>query len=286
MLKPAFVAPVVALFVLGAALMGQPGAPTAPRPYLGVAVAPSNDSGEGVVVREVTPDSPAAKAGLKDGDVVFKLDGKDVPDVAEFLRRVGTHKPGDKIDVQIQRDGKDKTVAATLGERPAAGGGAPLVAGDLKGLLQRPAILGVQVEPLDAEARKRLNVKAESGLVITDVVANSAAAKAGLQRDDVIITVNGQAVKDPTALREAVQKSGKELTVRVQRGPEEKELKATLRPGGIERIIPGGPGGGIRPPLDIEGLTDQAGKIRDLERRIDTLEKRLNALEKRETPKK
>jgi C-terminal processing protease CtpA/Prc len=265
-----------ALLGLSAALVGQPGSDAGARPFLGVGVEPAKENGEGVVVKEVAPESPAAKAGLKTGDFILKVNGKDVPDVTEFLRKVGTYKPGDKLSVQIQRDGLDKTITATLGQRLGAAPAPPVVQPGLPKnlLLPQPqaAFLGVRIEPLTAENRKQLRVKAESGAVVKEVTPNSPAAQAGLEVKDVIVAVDGQAVTDPTGLRAAIQKAGpgKDVMLRVQRGEQEKDVRASLRAGGVENLF-----------LDIESLWDQAGKVRDLERRVEALEKRLNELEKR-----
>jgi S1-C subfamily serine protease len=269
-------------------LLAQPG-PPGQRAFLGVAVKPATDSGDGVAIEEVMPDSPAAKAGLKQGDVVTKLDGKDVPDVSDFLRAVGARKPGDALEVQLRRGDKEQTLKATLGQRPAPGGPAaplPMLPGDLKELI-RPAFLGVQVEDLTPELRKQLKVKAEVGAVVKEVAPNSPAAAAGLQRDDVITAVDGQAVKDPADLRAAVQKagSGKDIMLHIQRGSEQKDVRASLKAGpGLGGVLPRAPDG--KAPFDIESLWDQTGKVRQLERRIEALEKRLNALEKHEAPPK
>ncbi len=134
------------------------------------------------------------------------------------------------------------------------------------------------MESLTPELRKQLNVKAEAGAVVMEVLPNTPAAQAGLKRDDVITQVNGQAVKDPGDLRAAVQKAGagKDVTLHLLRGSNEKEIKVALKTGpGIGGIFPDFPDVGV-PALDIGGQA----KIRELERRIQELEQRLNALEK------
>jgi len=183
MFRSAQLLSVVLLLGASAVLVGQPTPGGKARPYLGIAVGPNEDTGDGVTVREVAPNSPAAKAGFKEGDIVFKLDSKDVTDVAEFLRDIGSHKPGEKVSIQVQRDGKDQTITATLGERTGAGSGKgpvpipPGLKGDPKDLIRPSAFLGVGVEPLTEERRKELGVKAEVGVVVTDVIKDSPAAK-------------------------------------------------------------------------------------------------------------
>src|SRR5205823_11617840 len=113
--------PVPLLLGVCALVLAQPPQPAA-RPWLGVTPVPADENGEGVRIREVVPDSPAAKAGLKEGDVIAKLGGKAMADVAEFLRAVGARKPGDVLALEVRRGDKDTTVKATLGQRPAGEG--------------------------------------------------------------------------------------------------------------------------------------------------------------------
>jgi len=269
------------------ALAGQPAKDSpAPRGFLGVAVEPATDKDEGVVVQEVLVNSPAAKAGLRIGDVVLKIQGQPIKNVEQFLDGVAARKPGEKISVQVRRDGKEQTLDATLGERPAPprrlpgqpGGGAPG--------LRRAAFLGVHVEPLSAERRKQLNVKGDGGVAITEVVADSPAARAGLQRDDVLTSIDSQPVMNPADLRAAVQKAGpgREVTVHVQRGGAEKTLKASLQEGPISLMS--GQEIGRFPAFDVESLWDHHSHVQGLQRRIEMLEKRLNELEKKVPPSK
>jgi S1-C subfamily serine protease len=281
MVRSWFLPPLSLGLLLAGALAGASAQQTAPRGFLGIAVAPDGESDKGIAVQAVAPDSPAAKAGVKSGDVITKVNGKAVPGVKEFLEGVAGKKPGDKLELQLLRDGKEQTVTATLAERPAQGGGPqplPPGPGGTPGL-RRPAFLGVQIEPLTAERAKALGVKAEAGVVVMEVIPKSPAAQAGLQTDDVITAVNKESVRDPDELRAAVLKAGagKEIALTVWRGKEEKTLKAALKEGG--------PGLGPRPelvPPKLEPFADPAGRIRELERRIEELQKRLEALEKKQ----
>jgi serine protease Do len=290
MSKLSMVVCVPLLFGLCALVHGQPAgeAKQQQRPFLGVAVSPANEDGTGVKIAQITADSPAAKAGIKEGDVITKVNGKDVPEVTEFLKAVGSNKVGDKLKMTVMRDGKEQSVTATLGPRPAdfgqpppqPGGGRPpfpQFPGELKGQFGQ-AMLGVQAEPLTAELKQQLKVKADAGAVVMDVLPNSAAAKAGLKKDDVITAVDNHTVKGPEDLRNAIQKvgGGKEATVHIQRGGESKDVRVTLQAGGFP--------GGILPSGGIFG-GDQSQRIQDLERRIETLEKRLRELEKQRSPK-
>ena len=87
--------------------------------YLGVTMGDATGGQDGAVVQEVTPDSPAAQAGLQAGDVVVSIDGKAVQDRSELVAAVRGHKPGDKVILVVVRGGNETTVTATLTQRPA-----------------------------------------------------------------------------------------------------------------------------------------------------------------------
>lgn len=266
------------LLTFGLAAWAQPGsAPESPRAYLGILMGPAEEGSAGIVVREVTPDGPAAKAGLKSGDRVVKLGDEDVTNVEKFLTAVAARKPGDKLALGILRDGKAQQLTVTLGERPARE--VPAFP-DLPGL-RRPAFLGVQTQALTSELKERLKVESATGAVVTEVVPDSPAAKAGLKRDDVITAVDDRPVKTPADLRDSIQKAGagKEVALRVLRGKEQLSVKATLREGTFGFFLT--PGEDRFPTVDVESMFDQARRIRELERRIEELETRLRALEKK-----
>jgi S1-C subfamily serine protease len=281
-----FVSGLVALSICPT-LAGQPAKDNAQQhAYLGVAVAPASDKDDGVRIQEVTPNSPAAQAGLKNGDKVVKLNGQAMRGVQEFIQAIAAKKPGDKVSIQVRRDGKEQTLNATLADRPAQEG---LIPGQPPGgeipNLRRAAFLGVQVERLNAERTKKLNVKGDMGVAVTDVVLNSPAAKAGLQRDDVILALDGKTVKTPQDLRNAVQRagSGKDVTVRIQRGGNEKMLHASLENGPIG-MVPWYEGGRF-PSTDVESLWDHHDSVMEMQRRIEALERRINELEKKQSSK-
>ena len=86
--------------------------------YLGVATADA--SGEGAALSEVRSGTPAARAGLQNGDVVKKLDGESVDSADELRRLIEARRPGDEIELTIERNDSTKTVTVTLGTRPSA----------------------------------------------------------------------------------------------------------------------------------------------------------------------
>jgi C-terminal processing protease CtpA/Prc len=265
----------------------QPGQDTAQhRGFLGVVANP--DSRNGIDVLDVIPNSPAARVGLQRGDRIIKISNQQVNDVNQFIQAVMAHKPGDKITVDVMRGGKEQSLAATVGERPANMGFGlqPMPNQQFPNYPQqtgfpRAAFIGVQAQPLTPELKEKLKVNADTGIVITEVVPNTPAAQAGLNRDDVITAINDQPIKTPDDLRNAIQSagSGKEITLQVLRGSKTVSLKATPRDGasgmmpaqGFERI----------PSTNLGYGQDQSQVIRDLERRVAELEKKIQQLEKK-----
>jgi len=221
------IAAVTAALALTGRAAAQPAAqPAGSGPYLGVMVGPDGDR---ALIREVAPGSPAEKAGVKAGDRVAKVGNQEVKDVDAFLKAVAAHKPGDKISLTVDRDGKEQTLTATLGERPAAAAGPGPVPGAVPGL----AFLGVQLTPLTPELKNQLKV--DAGAVVADVVPGSPAEKAGLKRDDVVTKAGGQPVRTPEDLREAIQRAGAghDLALAVNRGGQNLTLTARPQAGSV-----------------------------------------------------
>jgi S1-C subfamily serine protease len=179
---------------------------------------------------------------------------------------VAAKKSGDKVTLGVLRNGKEENLAVTLGERPAQEQ-RPAFPGLPGG--RPPAFLGIQMQP------------GEGGVVVSEVVPNSPAARAGLRRDDVITAVDDRPTNNPDDLRDAIQKAGpgKEVTLQVLRGKEKQTIKTTLGEGGAGFF--GAPGENRFPMMDMESMFDQGRRLRELERRVSELEKRLKELEKK-----
>jgi serine protease Do len=175
------------------------------RAYLGVGIQPVTQPlakqfkvkvHEGVLVTEVQPHTPAAKAGLMPGDIILDFAGKGVSHPRQLqglveMAKIGSHQP-----LTILRDGKQMTLNVTCEEQPADFG---LVRAGPQGL-RNPEIshfekLGLQVEDLTPQVAQQLRIKTEHGVVITDVSAGSPADLAGLRSGMVITEADHQPVK-------------------------------------------------------------------------------------------
>jgi serine protease Do len=160
---------------------------------------------KGALVSEVTPDSPAAKAGLKSGDLILEVDGRRVENPGDLARAVGLADPGRKTKLTVWRDRQQKTVEVVLAEAPGE---------------RQISRLGFDVRPLTPELARELNRRSTEGVVVTRVEDGTAAAEAGLRRGDVIVEVNRQPVKNLADFERATRdiKKGERLTVRLERG--------------------------------------------------------------------
>ena len=151
---------------------------------------------EGVIVTGLTPGSAGEKAGLKQGDVIVKLDGQPVVDGRRLRLMVGRHTPGTEVKLEVIRDGKTQTFTLKLGEQPREDGQlGDTEKGSRGGDNPEDTLNGVGVADITPQFRDQLELpRDQKGAVVTDVDPDSAAAKAGLREGDVIIEINKQPV--------------------------------------------------------------------------------------------
>jgi serine protease Do len=178
---------------------------------------------KGALVANVTPGSPAEKAGLKQRDVILKFDGKDVDAMRTLPRMVAETPINKKVDVVIIRDGKQMTVQVVLGELTEAAEQAALPEGS--GQATPPpakegkiASLGLSLSEISDALRQKFSLTADAkGVVVTKVEDNSAAAEKGLHEGDVIVEVDQQAVTTPgdveTRVKEAKDRGYRVVTL-------------------------------------------------------------------------
>ncbi|MGA2662316.1 MAG: DegQ family serine endoprotease [Verrucomicrobiota bacterium] len=148
----------------------------------------------GVLLGDVSPDSPAEKAGLKSGDIVLEFGGKQVKDARHFRLEVAQTRPGESVPVKLLRDGKTETVEVKVKEMP---GTQTLAKAEGSECGDNGTLNGVTVSDLDRAARQELKAPENlKGVVITEVQPDSAAAGVGLRPGDVIQEINHKPVKD------------------------------------------------------------------------------------------
>jgi len=162
----------------------------------------------GALVSSVEKDSPAAKAGIEPGDVILRIDGREVQSSIDLSGYVADLRPGTSARVELWRKGGSRELTVTVGEmapRKTAAAGNPGATDQGR--------LGVAVRELNPDERKEAGIN--GGVVVENV--GGAAAKAGLQPGDIILALNNTPVKDAQQLRGMVAKSGKHVALLVQR---------------------------------------------------------------------
>jgi serine protease Do len=167
------------------------------------------DEPAGVIVASVTPNSPAAKAGLKPGDVILSADGKPVKTVHDLPRLVAAMPPGQKLEMTLRRSGKEMNVAATTSEMEQQEQHAAASTGSSTD--DKPASasgLGLQLAAIDQGMRRQYRIPKEvEGVVVTKVAGDSPAASLGIEPGDVIVSVDQQPVKTPQEAAEQLKQA-------------------------------------------------------------------------------
>ncbi|WP_188260012.1 DegQ family serine endoprotease [Azospirillum tabaci] len=179
---------------------------------------------KGALVAEVTPDSPAAKAGVRQGDVILAYGGKPVNTLRDLTRRVADTKAGDTVDMTVVRKGKETTLTAHIAPLPAeqrvaaAEGTGPATESAVE------TVKGLKLAPLDGAARSRLGL----GEGVKGVVVTSVSPQAGdlpVRPGDVIVKVGDHSVTSPAevtkSLHEAEKDGRKAVLLLVNRGGNE-----------------------------------------------------------------
>jgi serine protease Do len=169
------------------------------------------DAPEGALVSTVERHGPADKAGLKSGDIIRKVDGQPIVQSNDLPAMLSLAKPGQKIAMDVWRDGKIVRIDATLGN---ASDKADRDADTSVASAGDGSKLGLALRPLDPVERRQSGIA--SGLVIEDV--GGAAASAGVQPGDVLLSVNGKPVASVEQVRSLVGKASKSVALLIQRG--------------------------------------------------------------------
>ncbi len=195
--------------------------------YLGVIADDREDKGRGARLVEVVAGGPAAKAGLKVGDLITSINDQPVRELDSMQRLLELRPAGAVVSMHVTRDGGDRQISVTLGERPAADkrqlpqfgkqpdelpppagaqNGAP-IGGDPLILRTNRPLLGIRTLPITPEAQQQLNLSDMAGAFVSAVNPGSPAEKAGVPLGAVIVAVDGQPVDGPQSLADLIRQS-------------------------------------------------------------------------------
>jgi serine protease Do len=195
------------------------------RGWLGVSIQPltpelarsfGSKDAKGVLINEVMPESPAAKAGLKPGDILLEFEGRSMEGTGDLQRAVGFFSPDRTAKLKILRDQAEKVIEVKVGQAPD----------ERQAQQQRPSggrarsMLGLEVRPVTPEIARQLNLRTTDGVIVFRVEDGTPAAEAGVQRGDIVKQLNGQTVKTMADFERLTRdmKEGDPLTVLLQRG--------------------------------------------------------------------
>jgi serine protease Do len=196
------------------------------RGWLGVKIQPVTaelaeglglEKAEGAIISELTEDSPALKAGLKQGDTILKMGNDAISDARDLARTVAKVAPGKDIPFSIIRDGKQVTVSVKIGAMPGempkmAGNPATSSKADLSGL-------GIEVAPADDGA----------GVKVIEVKADSQAAERGIKVGDVILEIAGKEVNSAIDVQTALKSEANKRVLMLLKSGEDQRFVALLR---------------------------------------------------------
>ena len=162
------------------------------------------DTARGVIVSRIVPKSPADKAGLKVEDIILKANGREVTDFAQLRTIIGLLRVGQKVELDILREGKPKSISVTVGKDSEAS--AP-------GATVHPKLQGATFSPADES-----NTEGDArGVVVAKIDPRTPAARTGLRQGDIIIGVNRKPVTDMAEFTKLTKGSG-DLLLHVRRG--------------------------------------------------------------------
>ena len=202
----------------------------------------------GVMVNEVVDDSPAAKAGLEDGDVILSFNGEKITDYGDLTNAVRKTSPGDEVEVVVLRAGKKKNFAVEVGQHEAKnvffmsdegdvhaphfkhfesdGANVWVMSDDENDVTwnvkkndfvfnSNRGYMGVHLDDINEQMGEYFGVEGGEGALVTEVVEDSPAAEAGLQAGDVITKVDDTEIASMSDLHEMVQGTEKDQKVQI-----------------------------------------------------------------------
>ncbi|MBS9402167.1 DegQ family serine endoprotease [Halomonas sp. TRM85114] len=202
------------------------------RGWLGVMIQPVSrdlaesfgmESPRGALIADLDPEGPAAQGGLQAGDVILEVDGEEVDRSSTLPRLIGRTTPGVEVEMLVLRDGDERQETVTVGDWPESGG-------ELASAQEVPgqqARLGLAVSELEPAEREQLGI--DAGVRVREVDSQGAAAAAGIQPGDILVSLDHRAVESPDQLAELASTLPTDRAVPVRLYREGRSLFVALR---------------------------------------------------------
>jgi serine protease Do len=183
------------------------------------------DKAEGILISQVTGNSPAQRAGLNEGDVIIRLNNRKLSDVSDLRNRIAMLAPDSRITLDVIRDGRSKKIKVTIGEQPSDFSQVTR----LHNRKNSPATLekmGMSLQELTSELAEQFGYEKGQGVIITRVAPDSPADRVGLQPGQLIEQVDKVRVRTLAELKKAIKKArnSKQILLRVRAGDFSKYL--------------------------------------------------------------
>jgi serine protease Do len=201
--------------------------------WMGVTVA--DQPNNGVLIRSLDANGPAAKAGLQENDIILEYNGQSVAGVLQLTRVVRETPVGRTVPVRVQRAGSQRTFQVVIESAPRRGP-AGIPTPDLSVLRERMRDLsrvqvttswaqdGLRVQSLTPQLREFFGVKGNNGVLVIDVETGSPAQRAGLRAGDVVTLVDGEAVETPAEFSSEFRSSGSTIVLKIVRDKQERDI--------------------------------------------------------------
>ncbi len=172
---------------------------------------------DGILINDVDPKGPARTAGLEPGDIITAIDGRPVADMGDLRNTISQRRPGTDVGLTVWRDGGSQELNLVLGALPSDDAPAPTPRAKPQ---PRTRSLGLRLEAVPEAVRARYDLRKGEGALVSDVVAGSLGAEAGLRPGDVVLRVADTAVTSAKGAKRSLDDAdfGDGVRLRVKRG--------------------------------------------------------------------